>query len=412
MLLCVEPLYHFFDIHSRFNEGIALFQLAVEMLEETVKTECNRKTETVLGRLLVRMGSLAHYGRKNQLALEALERSQEIFTRLVIPDELAFCRSSLGGVYLRAKDFPRAELYARQNLDYYRETGDHLGETRSLYFLGLIQSRLGKRSEAKNFLIDSVNMGRKLEDRRRLIAPLNVLGDIACSEGNYAEAEALFRESLDIANNLGYLYYQAILVNNLAEIYYQNGRFEDAQTTYEDSLSICRRIGDLDGVAIALNNLSEVEIARGEFTQAVEYSKQALEIARQIGEEWTIVVCLNILGEANIGLGNYEQAMGYLRESILLAWEIKAVDSATKVAVNAGRCFQLMNYHREAADLYQSVIAHSAAEYDMREKATGWLSEMGLPEFSEQDDSALGDAIARIFSNPRVEISPGSTSRV
>jgi predicted ATPase/DNA-binding SARP family transcriptional activator/Tfp pilus assembly protein PilF len=357
LMSCMDAIYQFFNIRSHFSPGIALFLTAIPVLEHRLAEEPCQTVETALGMVLARVGSLAHYARQNSLALENLERSQEFFARLDLPSELAFCRATLGGVYLRAKNFSNAQICAQQNLAYSHQTDNALGENRALYLLGLIQDRLGKYAEAKQFLHAALNAGRLLQDQRRLTAPLNLLGDIACAEGNYPEAEALFVESLTISRDLEDLFYQAIV----------------------------------------LNNLGKLAVAQGEFAQAISFSEQALRIAQQIDEEWTIVVCLNNLGEALCGMGKYDQAMKYLVKAIRIAWEIEAIDPVARFAVNAGRCRQLQGCRQDAVDLYTSALAHPAIEHDAREKASRWLLELNAEARVGDLAPSLETVIARII---------------
>lgn len=406
IISCVDPLYQYFDIRSRFIEGISLFQLAVPMLEEETALKSTPDAEMALGMVLSRIGSLAHFARQNTLALETLERASEIFVRLDNIAELAFCRTALGGVYLRAKDFPRAIACGQQNLEYYRQEEDDLGENRALYLLGLVQNRQGKHQEAKQFLLECIktlpqNAQQNDENSRRLIAPLNVLGDIACCEGNYDAAESLFQQSLAIAKDLGDLYYQAILLNNLANVYHYNHQFQQARKAYEESLAICKEIGDRDGEAMALNNMGELAAIEGNYHEAMALSRQAIEIARQIEEEWTIIVCLNNLGEASNALNKPEQAMNYLTEAIRLAWDIEAIDCVARFAVNAGRSFQMQGRLQEATDIYHGVLSHTATEHDAREKATVWLKEMGLDYRSNHADGVLEEVVSRLIIGKR-----------
>ncbi len=395
ILTCMDPLYQYFNIRSRFNEGIALLLPAAQVLQQTPAVGSDPAAETALGMALARVGSLAHYARQNALALETLERAVEIFTRLDHPTELAFCRASLGGVYLRAKDFSRALACGQQNLDYYRQVEDGQGENRALYLLGLVHSRQGKNQEAKQYFLAAVNAGQQGEDHRRLIAPLNLLGDIACAEGAYAEAETLFKHSLAIARDLQDRYYQAIVLNNLATVYHYTHQFDLARQTYEESLSICKEIGDRDGEAMTWNNLGELAVVEGDYAQAVALSERALKVARQIEEEWTIIACLNNLGEATNALGQPEQALPYLTEAIRVAWEVEAVDSVARFAVNAGRSFQLLGRLTEARGIYQAVLAHSAAEHDDRQKAAAWMKELEADGSIAPDDHLLEEAITR-----------------
>lgn len=387
----LESLYHFFNIRSRFSEGIDLFLPAIALLKAN-PTPCD---EPLLGRLLARVGSLAYYARQNTLALETLEQAQEIFLQHDIPQELAFARISLGGMYLRSKDFEKALACAQQNLAYFQQAGDALGETRALYLHGLIQNRLGKIQESRRLLLEAVRVGKQTDDRRRLMAPLNLLGDIACSEGNYAEAEALFCESLALARDLEDLYYQAILLNNLASVYLLNQQYPAANNTFEESLRICREIGDLDGESLALNNLGELAVVQGEFERAIAYSNQALQIALEIEEDWTIIVCQNNLGEAYLGLGQYDLALNYLMQAIRTAWERQAYDQLPRFVINAGRCCQLQNKTDQAREFYQAALAHSATEHEMRKRADRWLAEINVPGEVEPDDKRLEELVRR-----------------
>ncbi len=397
MIACMDAAYHYFNIRSHFNEGIAFFQTAIPALEQMMVAEPHQTVETALGKALARVGSLAFYARQNSLALENLERSQTIFTSLGLLSELAFSRATLGGVYLRAKNFSSAQILAQHNLEFSLQTRDKPGENRALYLLGLIHNRLGKFVEAKQYLSAALDVGRQLQDPCRLTATLNLLGDIACAEGNYAEAEALFMESLSIARDLQDLFYQAIVLNNLASVYHYNRQFSLARQSYLESLQICRTIGDRDGEAMALNNLGELAVAQGEFSQAINFSNQALKIARTISEEWTIVACLNNLGEAHCGIAKYDQALNYLVEAIRIAREIEAIDSVSRFAINAGRCRQLQGCRQDAIDLYTSALAHPATEHEAREKAVRWLSELNVEAQSGNSGQSLEEVIARII---------------
>ncbi|PKO13973.1 MAG: hypothetical protein CVU39_16470 [Chloroflexi bacterium HGW-Chloroflexi-10] len=397
IISCVDPLFQYFNIRSRFNEGIALLQSSIPVLAKAATTGSNPAAEVALGMTMSRVGSLEYYARQNTLAYETLEHAAKLFERLELASELAVCRMTLGGVYLRAKEFNEALVCGQQNLEYYRNVKDILGENRALYLLGLVNNRLGKFEESKQFLLTAVNVERRGTDPRKLIAPLNLLGDIACRDGNYKEAETLFRQSLEIARDLQDLFYQAIVLNNLATVYHYEHQFEKAREIYGESLAICKEIGDRDGEAFALNNLGELALIEGEYGKAMTYSIQALEIARQIGEEWTIIICLNNLGETSNALNKPEQAMNYLTEAICLAWDIESIDSVARFAVNVGRSFQLLGRLKDAIEIYRGALAHSATEYDAREKAISLLKELGQDPQIENDDHILEDIISRIF---------------
>ncbi len=166
ILTCLLPLYQFFNVRSRFTEGIQCFQRAVSGLQALIQTGTNPAAQQAYGMVIARIGSLAYYARQNALALEMLEQAQNIFTRLNDLAELAFCRTTLGGVYQRRKDFARAQTCAEQNLVYYRQVGNALGETRALYLLGLIHNRLAKFARVRDSIYSRPLMPESIPETR------------------------------------------------------------------------------------------------------------------------------------------------------------------------------------------------------------------------------------------------------
>ena len=391
MTACMDSLYHYLNIRSGFADGIELFRQAAEVLP----------TPLPLGMALSRLGALALRSRQSALVQEALERCHALLNHCQeVPEELAFCLVSLGGMHLRKKNYALARQCAHDSLVLYRRTGDRWGESYALYLSGLIEMRCGDHQRASPFLRVAVDAARATGDQRRVIAPLNVLGDIACVLGDYRAAMPLFLESLEISQKLDDRFNQAILLNNLASVYQVLQQYEAEQAALEGSLAICREIGDRDGEAIALNSLGEMAVHRRQYAEALNFSQQALEIACQIGEDWTVAVCLNNLGEASAGLGQYAAAERYLSEAIHLAHENSLLDTLARCSINLGRVYQLQNRTALARLLLQAALAHPATDAEQRQKAVAWLQEMGLSPVSDLpvsdlDEQALPQAIAQ-----------------
>ncbi len=393
----LDPLYEFFHIRSRYQEGIDFLQPALDLLDQMQAAEPFAQFEIVSGRLLVKIGSLAHRLRQNDMARDSLEKAAQIFKKHLLENELAVCRSELADVYLRANDFTKAEGIAKENLNYFQEHPDDTGETRALNTIGLINLRRGKINPARKYLQESVDLGRKSENTRQLIVPLNYLGDIACNEGKYSEAELLFQECYKIASDLGDLYQMAIVLNNLASVYHVELDYSKASEIYAKSLAICRQIGDLDGEAIALANLGEVALAREDYTSAISQSDQALRISREIGDEWSISISLNNLADVYCKNGEFKKALGHVKEALHIAWKNEASRFLARFAVTAGRCYQLQGLSEFANELFEAALAHSSTEYDIREKTIEYCKEMGIEELRDPDDEILEEVVRRLF---------------
>ncbi len=397
MEIFLDPLYQFFNIRSRYQEGIDLLQPALNLIDQLLFVEQLDQYKIIKGKLQVRIGSLAHRIRENETARDLLEKASQIFEKYALDQELANCRTVLAGVHLRANDYAKAEEYAQANLIFYQQVPDMVGQINAFNTIGLVNLRRGNIEKARHCLYQSVDLGRKSENSHQLIVPLNYLGDIACNEGNYSEAVALFEESLKIASEIEDLYQLAIVVNNLASVYHVKLDYPKASEMYSKSLSICRQIGDLEGEAIALTNLGEVALALGDNTGAISLSEQALKISREVGEDWSISICLNNLADALCKYGQFEKALEHIKEAIQIALKNEASRFLARFAITAGRCYQLLGSTKVAEELFTAALAHSATEYDIKEKAVEYRKEMGEEELPEPDDDKLGGVVSRNF---------------
>jgi predicted ATPase/DNA-binding SARP family transcriptional activator len=391
--LCADSIFHYFNIRSRFTEGIEWFQQAVQALES------DEAGLLALGMCLSRLGALAYRAHNNTLTEKALDRSLEIISRLDAPGELAFCQIFSGGLMLRKTMFDAAEALAQNSLALYRSLGDQWGESYALYFLGLVYNRMSRYEEAWSVLAEAIMISRRIDNQHRLIAPLNLLGDIACIKGDYDAAETYFQESLEISRALNDRYNQAILLNNLASVYQAKQQYDQERAVFEASLALCREIGDRDGESTALNGLGEMSAHLGEYSQAIHFSQQALSIARQGGDIWTIMVCLNNLGEAYCGLGEYATSEEYLLQALQGASKIQDLDLVARIAVTLGWVYQQRGEFSQAIRLIQAALAHPATEDEARTKGKRWLQEMGAGENAVNNENILEELVTGIIQS-------------
>ncbi len=386
----MDSLYQYFSIRSLYEEGISWFKRATE------SKELADSKSLVMGMLLWRLGSLAYKSRDRLLALESLTKSEKILSQRNSKEELASCWIRLGWFYHREKDFQQAQNFSDLALQYFSDQNNDLGLTQAYLLAGSIKNRQGNYQESLSSFELAYHVGKKTKNQRNLVTVINFLADIACYEGNYEKAIKLYQESLGISDQLSDRYHQSILLNNLGTIYHIQHDYFQARNYYEKSLAFARDIGDLDGIALALNNLGELATWMNDYDLALTYSEEALEIAIQLKENWTIIVCLNSLGEIYCGKQDYQKSRTYLLDALQRSIEINGMDLAARVVINLARDYQLSGDHEMAKILLIAGLSHSATEQDSREKAIGWLSEMGVNETYAQNDKLLKDIFAEM----------------
>src|SRR5262249_53900983 len=110
----------------------------------------------------------------------------------------------------------------------------------------------------------------------------NNLGGVYYGMGRLAEAETLFRRSLEIREKtLGPDHPDvAIGLNNLAELYRAQGRLPDAEALFKRALEISEKSLGSDhlDVSIRLNNLAGVSYDKEDWVAAVDYWRRSTGI--------------------------------------------------------------------------------------------------------------------------------------
>ncbi|GLV48356.1 hypothetical protein TJA_15120 [Thermus sp. LT1-2-5] len=111
--------------------------------------------------------------------------------------------------------------------------------------------------------------------RARLLLNLGVYRERL---GDFAAAESLYREALDLGEEGGSLEVLGRAWNNLGALYHRQGRREEAEEAYRRALLLAQEAGEMVLTAAVLANLGEL---RGERT----FLEEAVALLQEIGHE-------------------------------------------------------------------------------------------------------------------------------
>lgn len=151
---------------------------------------------------------------------------------------------------------------------------------------------------------------------------LNNLAALYKAQGNYAEAEPLYRRSLRILEKaLGPKHPDvANILNNLGELHKDQGNYAQAEPLYQRSLRIWETALGLEhpSVAHSLNNLAALYAAQGDYAQAEPLFLRSLRMReKMLGPEHPdVALSLNNLAEFYRLKGSYRRAEPLYRRSL------------------------------------------------------------------------------------------------
>ncbi len=114
--------------------------------------------------------------------------------------------------------------------------------------LGLIYQRMNHLEKAADYFKRSISTAERL-NRRRNIALLNY-GNVKYMQSRVDEAEAIYREAMEIAGEMGDRHVARVLMNNIAAIHSARGEFAEALEMFTGALNLARSMNDRKGLRL------------------------------------------------------------------------------------------------------------------------------------------------------------------
>jgi tetratricopeptide (TPR) repeat protein len=150
---------------------------------------------------------------------------------------------------------------------------------------------------------------------------LNAAGLLAYGEGDYATADSLHTEALDIGRQLQDAQLIASSIHHLGRVAVRKEAYAEALDCLTRSLAMWRELGDRSQESVDLTLLGGVLIMRGEFSAAYARWAEGARLCRAIGDKTGTSEALSWQGFTALQLGNASLAASLCDESLQLARE-------------------------------------------------------------------------------------------
>jgi len=219
---------------------------------------------------------------------------------------------------------------------------------RALFAAGVLAGAQGDYASADELVGESLEIARQLRDGQGVAVSLNALAVLAQDRGDIAAAHALFEESLAVWRELGDSKDVARALSNLANVSTMEGDHAHASSLYEECLAIFQGLGDRTGVAWSLNSQGDVARDRGDAPAARELYGQGLAIFRELGDRWGIAGTLADLGSMAREERDFSAAHSLYRESLKIFQELEHKRGIARL-LECFACAAAAQYHSERA---------------------------------------------------------------
>ncbi len=176
------------------------------------------------------------------------------------PRGVASACVALGRLHWQLGEFDQALRCYRKSEHLFQKLGDEMGIGEVLHAQGAVHFDRGDVSLAEKFYQEALNLRRATQDRRGLVRTLNNLGAVWMSQ-RLERSVGVWREALQIAQELGDLGFQATLADNLGEVLLLLGRHGEARDALRRSIELAQLTGRRATLIDALRNLALLEAA-------------------------------------------------------------------------------------------------------------------------------------------------------
>jgi predicted ATPase len=220
--------------------------------------------------------------------------------------------------------------------EYFSEGRDRLGKllklpataastrprARALFAAGVLAGEQGDYAAADALIGESLDIARQSGDKQGVAVSLNALAVHARDRGDVAVARSTFEESLELWRELGDRLAVARSLSNLANVVKLDRDYARAHSLYAECLPIFRGLGDRTGVAWSLNYQGDVARDQGNFDAARKLYEESLAIFRELADRWGIAGTLADLGSLAREQRDYPAAHALYRESMKIFQEL------------------------------------------------------------------------------------------
>ena len=303
------------------------------------------------------------------------------------------------------KRFKKAQPLFEQLLEHFKEVNNQSSYARICNDLACVNHDMNNYAEAEKLLIEALDIYRKLsvqnaEVYASYVASMsNNLASLYQDMNNYPEAEKLHKEALDIYRKLSvqnaevYTSYVAWTCNNLALLYQKMNNYPEAEKLYKEALDIYRKLSVQNAevytsyVAWTSNNLASLYQDVNNYSEAEKLYKESLEIRRKLSAQNEEVYASDVARTCNNlallyqKMNNYSEAEKLYKEALDIYRKLSAQNAEVYASYVAGTSNNL-------ASLYQDMNNYPEAEKLCKEALDTYIKLSAQNEEVYQSDVA------------------------
>lgn len=231
-------------------------------------------------------------------------------------------------VYLRAGEQALEEFRHAEARDYLEKARDLSHEeaadvhTTAVLGLGRLAEVDGRWAEAEAWYRDALELAWRFRARSRGALALQRLGRMMRTQGKVQQALEQLVPALQLYEAVGDVSGLGSVCDDIGRCYWAAGRTEAALPFLKRALQYRERLGDRSGQASTLTNLGIVSMSLGDLSESLAFVEQAVAIQRELRNQVGLFEALNALGAVQVASGDAIAAVTVMEEAYELSKRI------------------------------------------------------------------------------------------
>jgi predicted ATPase/transcriptional regulator with XRE-family HTH domain len=219
----------------------------------------------------------------------------------------------------------------------------------------VLSYRLSRYQRAREAGEATLALRRALGDQKEIAIALNNLGNVAIALRQYDAAEAYYRESIVICDEIGHPLGKVKPLLNLGTLKRKLRQYAEALALYQESLALGEQTGEDDeGRAILWNNIGDIQIFLGDPAAALPALQQGLALFEKLNSSWGIAMSAYDLGRAACCRHAWEEAARQLALSVDMRDDLGDSAGAAQSRVALARVRLAQEHPARAAELLRA----------------------------------------------------------
>jgi len=251
----------------------------------------------------------------------------------------------------------------------------------------------GNASEGRAWLAKLLPQTKPWGQTAKRAHVLSAVGQLACSQQDFAAARSLLEEALPIARMAGDEKEIAFALLWLGRTAHRQRDDQTAQGYTEECLTIYQGLQDQWGIAMAMFRLGGQAFYQGHYAQAEERGLKSLAKFQELGDKFMAGQVLNGFGELARLQGDYERAGKCYEESLEILRELRSRGALAAPSFNLAWVSLHRGDHRKAKALFEeslNLYKEDGNKNAMTDCLSGFAAVLGMIGKPEQAARLFG----------------------